>query len=267
MRCLAYPLPAEIYGLFAASIEAALPTATRDELLDMAQGHAGAVELLSGEWRLAFADISPDMEGVTRAIDAAKGMARLAVRPASVAAFVEFLREPKRRDAIAPVAFASSELAEMLVEAGDTVALICVEEDRSWLRDEAMYEIVAMRPEVFELIAGDARKLVELGDLGALSRLCGDHAEAAIEFSPEQWQSLREQATAKAPELLEVFAQTLAEPVDYTTVREALALVSDAQAQPSLDAWVRVHADVAEYALFFRDGRGSSALVGLDAVA
>ena len=43
------------------------------------------------------------------------------------------------------------------------------------------------------------------------------------------------------------------EEMNAGTIREAIALVADPAFQPSLDAWLRVHADSAQYALFFRD--------------
>ena len=39
----------------------------------------------------------------------------------------------------------------------------------------------------------------------------------------------------------------------FASVREALGQVADPRFQPSLEAWLRVHASVSEYALYFRD--------------
>jgi len=50
-----------------------------------------------------------------------------------------------------------------------------------------------------------------------------------------------------------VVDERLSSPVDYTQIREALSLVADPRYQPSLDAWLRVHAASAQYALYFRD--------------
>ena len=86
-----------------------------------------------------------------------------------------------------------------------------------------------------------------------MARLAEDHSEGSVEFSPEQWRVLMRHSQERVPELLGIYKQALSAPEDYTHIREALAHVADPRFQPSLDAWLRVHADSAQYALYFRD--------------
>ena len=72
-------------------------------------------------------------------------------------------------------------------------------------------------------------------------------------------------ARERVPELLPVFDARIAGPSDYTSVREALALIADPSFQPSLDAWLRVHASTAQYALLFRDANVERGVVVDDA--
>ena len=56
------------------------------------------------------------------------------------------------------------------------------------------------------------------------------------------------------PELLPIIEGMVSEPSDYVALREALLLLSDPSEQPSLDAYLRVHAETGgDYALYFRD--------------
>jgi hypothetical protein len=131
--------------------------------------------------------------------------------------------------------------------------VVFIEESDDWMWAEPVNEIVAIRPEVFALLEPHFRKLLEHGDLRALARMASDHAEGSVEFSPEQWKVLMRHSRERVPELITVFESRLALPIDYTSVREALSLVADPRYQPSLDAWLRVHAASSQYAVYFRD--------------
>ena len=119
--------------------------------------------------------------------------------------------------------------------------------------EEPVYELIAIRPEVFALLEEQLRHQLATGDYRAMARLALDHSEGSVEFSPEQWRVLIRHAQERVPELLTVVDERLSSPVDYTQIREALSLVADPRYQPSLDAWLRVHAASAQYALYFRD--------------
>ena len=118
---------------------------------------------------------------------------------------------------------------------------------------EHPFEMMALRPEVYELLKPHIKKYTLAKDYEVLARMVADHCEGAVEFSKERWEQLRQMAAEKVPELSAVIDGMLTTPGDYYSIREAIALVADPAFQPSLDAWLRVHADSAQYALFFRD--------------
>jgi hypothetical protein len=163
------------------------------------------------------------------------------------------LSDPERQEHWRPIAFGLAELADALPVDSDLVGVVFLEESDDWLWAEPVYELVAMRPEVFALLEPHMRVLSNAGDHAALARLAEDHAEGCVEFSPEQWRVLLRHIRERAPELLAVIDARIAKPDDYTSIREALELVADPRFQPSLDAWLRVHASLAQYALYFRD--------------
>jgi hypothetical protein len=59
----------------------------------------------------------------------------------------------------------------------------------------------------------------------------------------------------RAPELVPVVEATISPPAIYRSIRKSLSRVADPRTQPSLDAWLRVHAAGHQYALYFRDVR------------
>jgi hypothetical protein len=133
------------------------------------------------------------------------------------------------------------------------VGVVFTEESDDWLWAEPVSEIIALRPEVFMLLESHMRTLVSVGDFAALARLAGDHAEGSIELSPHQWKLLMKHSQERVPELIPVVQQRISVPAHYTSVLEALSQVADPRYQPSLDAWLRVHSNTAQYALYFRD--------------
>jgi hypothetical protein len=226
-----------------------LRDADRDQLLYLLDEHDIDVELLSGEWRVLF-DAAQDYYQV---VDAEQNRARMAVSPDELQDFVELLRDEDRRQAWQPIAFGLAELVDALPVGLDLVGLVFLEESDDWMWVEQRNELEAIRPEVFEIIEPQIRKLMEAGDHINLARLCGDHCEGSVEFSDTRWNLLREHCREKVPELDAIFDGMIAPPSDYTGVREAINVVSDPMFQPSLDAWLRVHADTEQYALYFRD--------------
>jgi hypothetical protein len=143
--------------------------------------------------------------------------------------------------------------------------VVFVEESDDWQWEETVFEMLAIRPEVFELLEPHLCTRLEAGHFRAVGRLASDHCEGAVEFSPEQWRVLLRHARERVPELLPVFDARIAAPADYTSIREALTLISDPSYQPSLDAWLRVHASSAQYALLFRDANAERGVVADDA--
>ncbi len=249
MRCHAYLVPSENYRELEAQILQQLGDSDRDQLSWLLADNDLAIELLSGEWRLLFAEA----QDFFQAVDEGQRIARLAVSPDELPDFVRFLRDPDRLARFEPIAFGLSELIDALPVDSDLMGLVVVEENDDWMWVEPVSEIQAIRPEVFALLEPFMRKTLGQGDYAALARLCSDHAEAAVEFTPERWRLLREQIERVVPELQSIFDACLADPRDYTGIREAIALVSDPAYQPSLDAWLRVQADAAQYALYFRN--------------
>lgn len=250
MRAQAYQLPSETYRELEPQILEQLGQASREQLLYLVGDADLTIELLSVEWRLLL-DAVPDY---FQHVDLEQRRARLAISPDELADFVEIVRNPERQTKWSPVAFGLAELADALPVGMDLVGLVIVEESDDWMWAEQPYEIQLIRPEVWELLLPYMSSLLEQGEYALLARMCGDHSEAAVEFSPERWRALLAQAGLQVPELVPVIEGTLAEPRDYIALREALNLLSDPSEQPSLDAWLRVHAETAgDYGLFFRD--------------
>ncbi|MBK8713894.1 MAG: hypothetical protein IPN32_04025 [Deltaproteobacteria bacterium] len=249
MRARAYQIPSEVYRELEAQILEQLRDGDLVQLRHLLGDHDLEIELLSGEWRVMMYELSDYYQ----VIDLQRRLARMVVGPDELADFVDALRDPGRLERWRPISFGLADLADALPAGTDLVGLVITEEADDWLWAEPVYEFVAIRPEVFALLEPHMRALLLSGDHAALARLAEDHAEGCVEFSPEQWRVLLRHTRERAPELMSVFEAKLAGPADYVTIREALELVADPRFQPSLDAWLRVHASIAEYALYFRD--------------
>ena len=249
MRCRAFQLPSEVYREIETQILQQLREGDRDQLRHLLSDHDLEVELLSGEWRVLFAAL-PDYY---QEIDVGKRIARMAISPDELSEFVDFLRDEERQEAWRPISFGLAELTDALPVGVDLVGVVIIEEEDDWLWAEPMHELVSIRPEVFALLEPHLRSLMKAGDFAALARLAGDHAEGSVELSPHQWNVLLEHSRERVPELLSVYKQRLSVPADYTSILEGLAQVADPRFQPSLDAWLRVHSSMAQYALYFRD--------------
>lgn len=250
MRGHAYQLPSDVYRELEAQILEALANADLQQLGYLLADHDLKIELLSGEWRVLFAETENDYFQV---IDVEQRRTRMAVSPDELADFVQLLRDPERQRRWAPVSFGLAELVDALPVGVDLVGVVFVEESDDWQWVEHTHEIIALRPEVFSLLEPHIRKLIAIGDHAGLARLAGDHCEGAIEFSQARWDRLIADIHKQEPELLKVIRNCVALPVDYEGIREALDKVADPQVQPSLDAWLRVHSLGHHYALYFRD--------------
>lgn len=252
MRAHAYQLPSEVYRELEPQILEALGKASLEQLEYLLGDHDLKIDLLSGEWRVLLA---ASQHVSYQVVDLGERRARMAVSPEELADFVEMLREPERQAEWAPISFGLAELVDALPAGVDLVGLVVVEEDDDWMWSESTHEIIAMRPEVYALLEPHMRKLIEVGDFPALARLCGDHCEGGIEFSDDKWFALGQAIRNQAPELIPVVEGMLSSPDLYQSIRELLGLVADPRSQPSLDAWLRVHSDGHQYALYFRDIR------------
>lgn len=250
MRAQAYQLPSEVYRELEPQILEQLKEASREQLMYLVGDADLTIDLLSAEWRMLFAELP---EYFLHA-DEAERRARLAVSPDELAEFVEVLRDGDRKDRWSPISFGLAELADALPVGMDLVGLVFVEESDDWMWVENPYELQMIRPDVWDLVEPHASRLLAANEHQLLARLLSDHSEAAVEFSPQQWQALLAQASLQVPELIPVIEGALVGPRDYVAMREALALLSDPNDQPSLDAWLRVHAETGgDYALYFRD--------------
>ncbi len=252
MRCHAYQLPSEVYRELEAQLLEALASASLEQLGYLLAEHDLKVELLSGEWRVLF---EAAKELGYQVVQPADRRARMAISPDDLADFVAMLRDGARQAEWAPVSFGLAELVDALPVGVDLVGLVIVEESDDWMWSESTHEIIAIRPEVYALIEPHMRKLIEVGDYGALARLCGDHCEGAIEFSNEKWFKLGQAIVERSPELVAVVEATISPPGLYRSIRKSLSKVADPRTQPSLDAWLRVRASGHQYALYFRDIR------------
>lgn len=250
MRCHAFQLPSEVYRELEAQLLEALASASLEQLGYLLAEHDLKVELLSGEWRVLF---EACQELCYQVVDLPQRRMRMAVSPDELGEFVTLLRERQKDWGV--ISFGLAELVDALPVGLDLVGLIFVEEDDDWLWSESTHEIIAIRPEVYTLIEPHMRKLIEIGDHGALARLAEDHCEGAIEFSSDKWYALGHAIVQRAPELIQVVEAMLSPPGLYKSIRKSLSRVADPRTQPSLDAWLRVHADGHHYALYFRDIR------------
>ena len=249
MRCHAYLLPADGYRELEAQILEQLRDGDREQLLYLVEENDLEIELLSGEWRLLF-DAAEDYY---QAVDEEEGRARMVVSPDELSDFANLLRDPACQERWGAASFGLAELTDAVPTNFDLIGLVFIEESDDWQWLEAHNEIFAIRPEVFEVLEKYMQQLLKSSNYPALARLAADHCEGSVEFSAQRWQTLLQHAEERVPELLSVIRGQISVPRDYTSIREAVALISDPQFQPSLDAWLRVHANLASYALYFRD--------------
>lgn len=249
MRARAYLLPAEVYSDLEAQILEQIREADRDRLSFLVDEHDLEVELLSGEWRLLLSVASDYFQ----AVSLPDRRARLAVSPEELEDFAKLMA--RHLPAWAPIAFGLTDLYDAMPKGAAVEGLVLLEEPDDWMWTEKSYEMHAIRPEVWTLLEQPMRALVAAGDHAALARLCSDHAEGTVEFSEQRWATLLDMAHQRMPELFATMAEVLVPPALYSTVREGLSQIADPQFQPSLDAWLRTHADAHQYALYFRDLR------------
>ena len=250
MRVNAYQLPKETYQELESQILQQLREGDQDQLRHLVGDHDLCVELLSGEWRVLFKLLENEHYQI---VNLRERIARMTISPAELADFVNFLRDDKRKEELWPISFGLAELADALPADCDLVGVVFIEEADDWLWAQPVNELVAIRPEVFDLIEPHLRSLLDNEDWAQLARLAGDHSEGAVEFSSEQWRVLMRHSAERVPELLAIYDEKLSTPVDYTSILEALTQVADPRFQPSLDAWIRVHSHASPYALYFRD--------------
>ncbi len=249
MRCHAYHLEGELYRELEGQILEQLQHGERQALQYLLDESDAQFELLSGEWRVLF----KAAEDFFQHVDIPERIARLAVAPDQIEDFLDLVHEPRLSKEWTPITFGLSALRHRFASGEGDGALVFVEESDDWLWTEHPYELMAVRDEVYELLKPHIRPLVIGKDYAALSRLLADHCEGSVEFSDEKWENLRGDAKGMVPELMAFIEGVITKPADYISIREALSVVADPSRQPSLDAWLRVHADHAQYALYFRD--------------
>jgi len=249
VRCHAYHLDGELYRDLEAQILDLVSDGDRKTLVYLLSEADAKVEMLSGEWPMLFAESNDFYQRV----DVDERVARMAVSPDGMDDFIDLIHEPRLSKLWKPVSFGMSTLRHQFRESGGEGGVVFVEESDDWLWVEHPYEVMALRPEVYELLKPQIELYMKNKDFAALSRMVSDHCEGAVEFSTEHWNKLLSMAAERVPELSAVIKGVLTTPTDYYSIREAIALVADPSDQPSLDAWMRVHADSAQYALFFRD--------------
>lgn len=249
VRVHAYHLEEGLYRDLEAQILELISDGDRQTLVYLLSEADAQIELLSGEWPVLFAEASDFFQRV----DLDERIARMAVSPDGIDDFIDLIHEPRLAKAWEPISFGMTSLRHRFTDGVGQGGLVFVEESDDWMWVENPFEMMAIRPEVHELLKPHIRKYAVAKDYSALARMVADHCEGAVEFSPERWEKLRSMAAEKVPELSTVIDGMLTTPADYYSIREAIALVADPADQPSLDAWLRVHADSAQYALFFRD--------------
>lgn len=255
LRCHAYLIRSERYLDIEEVLLHQLATASREQVLDLIGRDFRRIELLSGEWRLLFQQ--PRVHEAYRPTIGTmqRRVARMMAAPDQLAPLVNTLWQHEIRDRWRAITFGLTNLTCALPLASGLVGAVFVEEPDLWLSAEPTHEILAVHPDVFQLIGPQIRKLAEEGDWPVLARLVGDHCDSSVEFTTDRWLGLREQSAARAPALIRYMDGFLTPPELHEHVVAAMRQMLDAHAQPSLDAWLRVHADRARYALVFRDIR------------
>jgi len=156
VRCRAYQIPSEVYRELEAQILEQLREGDLDQLRHLLGDHDLEVELLSGEWRVLFTEL----QDYYQVIDLERRLARMVVSPDELAEFVATIRDPARRDRWRPISFGLAELGDALPVDSDLVGVVITEEADDWLWAEPVYELVAIRPEVFELLEVHMRALL-----------------------------------------------------------------------------------------------------------
>ncbi len=257
LRCHAYLVRSERYLEIEDVLMQRLAGASRGELLELIGKDFFRIELLSGEWRVLFTQARVTDSYGPVASDSMR-VARLMAAPDQLAPLVNTLWMHELHDKWRSITFGLQHLTYALPLASGLIGAIFVEEDDHWVSNESSHEILAIRPEVFALLSPFIHKLVDRGDFTMLARLVADHCESSIEFTADRWLGLREQSQARAPELVKMIDGHLTTPEGYDKALAAMKRMLDAHLQPSLDAWLRVHAEQSRYALVFRDIRRES---------
>jgi len=254
LRCHAYLIRSERYLDIEDVLMQKLASASRAEVLDLIGKDFVRIELLSGEWRVLFTQHRVTDSYQPVASDQRR-MARLMAAPDQLAPLVNTLWMHELRDKWKPITFGLQHLTYGLPLASGLIGAVFLEEAPEWQQAEPTHEIMAIRADVFALISPFIHKLVDRGDFTMLARLAADHCDSAIEFTADRWLGLREQSQARAPELIRMIDGCLIVPESYDQALAAMKRMLDAHLQPSLDAWLRVHAERGRYALLFRDIR------------
>jgi len=254
LRCHAYLIRSERYLDIEDALMQKLANASRAEILELIGKDFFRIELLSGEWRVLFTQHRVTDSYQPIASDQLR-MARLMAAPDQLAPLVNTLWMHELHDRWRPITYGLQHLTYGLPLASGLIGAVFLEESGAWLDAEPTHEIMAISAEVYALLSPFIHKLVERGDFTMLARLAADHCESAIEFTADRWLGLREQSQARAPELVRMLDGHLITPDSYDRALAAMKRMLDAHLQPSLDAWLRVHAERGRYALLFRDIR------------
>jgi hypothetical protein len=254
LRCHAYLIRSERYLEIEETLMAQLANASRQQILELVGKDHVRIELLSGEWRVLFTQARV-MESYGPVASDSHRVARLMAAPDQLAPLVNTLWVHELHDRWRAITFGMQHLTYAMPLALGLIGAVFVEEPDAWVNAEPVYEMLAIDVEVFKLLAPFIQKLVDRGDYTMLARLVGDHCESSIEFTADRWLGLREQSQARAPELVRMIDGYLCPPELYGRAVAGMKKMLDAHAQPSLDAWLRVHADRGKYALVFRDIR------------
>ncbi len=251
MRVHAYLVRSERFLKVEDRVLERLSRASREELLELLGKGYVKLELMSGEWRSLFAKVGvydPVVNGRLR-------MARMVVAPDRLAKLVNVLWKHEINDLWLPIAHGLTNLTYALPLASGLIGVVFLEESEDWLQAEPTYELIAIKPSVFGLLAPHFQRLIDDGDFTGLSRLASDHAESSVEFSAARWLNFKETCSVKAPELLNLVENHVATPEQYPVVVNGIRRMLDPHQQPSLDAWLRVHFGTKPQGLLFRDIR------------
>ena len=257
LRCHAYLIRSERYLDIEDVLMQKLASASRAEVLELIGKDFFRIELLSGEWRVLFTQTRVTDSYQPVASDQLR-MARLMAAPDQLAPLVNTLWMHELHDKWKPITFGLQHLTYGLPLASGLIGAVFLEETSEWLDVEPTHEIMAISADVYALLSPFIHKLVDRGDFTMLARLAADHCESAIEFTADRWLGLREQSQARAPELVRMIDGHLIAPESYERALAAMKRMLDAHLQPSLDAWMRVHAERGRYALLFRDIRSEA---------
>ena len=204
---------------------------------------------MSGEWQLLF----QEMKESYQVLQHEGRKIRMAITPEEIPELLRVLENSEITKRWQALRFGLADLDRLLPKYKDQ-ALIVVEEDDNWMWVEKHHEIQSLNGEIYNLLKPQIDAWMSVNDHSALARLCGDHSESAVEVFRRSLANLlgpNPTYSAGAARCFSIPSLPI-QPTSRGYEKPSLWCQTPSF-QPSLDAWLRVHADNEPFALYFRD--------------